>query len=255
MYTDVVDLRDFYASPLGEAAENSVLMAMSAMWNPGKSERLLGLGYPVPWMDRFSADCERAFIFMQAGQGALQWPSAKSPATALVYDDELPLEESSVDRILMVHFLEHAENASECLAEAWRVLSPGGVLMIVVPNRRGIWARFEHTPFGTGRPYSKGQLNTLLRDNQFTPEKWSDALHFPPSNKDFVLRFRNNTERLGRNLWPVFSGVVCVTACKRLFQGVPVTARAKRRALVPVLAPQGTTRSSGHVRRKLESFL
>lgn len=244
MHTDVVELREFYASSLGQAAEHSVTMALSAVWEPSPGEHLLGLGYPIPWLERFGADAGCSLCLMPAGQGAMQWPSPKATATALCYDDEFPLRNSSVDRIIMAHFLEHAENANDCLAEAWRVLTPGGTLVIVVPNRRGVWARFENTPFGTGRPYSRGQLNRLLRDNRFTPESWSDALHFAPSKREFSLKLRGTMETVGRRLWPVFAGAICVVASKRLYQGIPVTARAKRRIAVPVLVPQGTGRSS-----------
>ena len=243
MIADVVELREFYSSRLGEAVENSVTTSLSVVWHESSNERLLGLGYPVPWLDRFAAESERAVCLMPASQGALQWPNAKSPATALSYSDELPLSDSCMDRILMVHFLEHAENANHCLEEAWRVLTPGGSLVIVVPNRRGVWARFEHTPFGTGRPYSRGQLNKLLRDSRFSPEAWTDCLHFPPSGRDFSLRMRGGIERLGRRFWPVFGGAICVLAKKQLYQGIPVTARAKRRVAVPVLVPQGSGRS------------
>ena len=248
MHMDVVELRDFYSTSLGLAAENSISMSLSALWGKSAGEHMLGLGYPVPWMDRFSGECERAICFMPAGQGASHWPSPKATATALTYDDEFPLRDSSVDRILMVHFLEHAENANDCLSEAWRILSPGGMLMIVVPNRRGVWTRFENTPFGTGKPYSKGQLNRLLRDNQFTPEQWSDALHFAPSRRELSLRFRSKMETVGRRFWPVFGGTIIVAATKRLYQGIPVTARAKRRVGVPVLVPQSTGRANRTLR-------
>jgi len=244
MIMDIVELRDFYASQLGVAAENSISMALSSMWGESKGEIQLGLGYPIPWLDRFSPDSEQTVCLMPASQGALQWPSAKASATALAYDDELPLRDGSVDRVIMIHFIEHAENADECLAEAWRVLSPGGMLMIVAPNRRGVWARFEHTPFGTGRPYSKRQLKKLLSANRFTPEQWSDALHFPPSKRQFVHRLRRGIEKIFRYVVPVFGGVICVSATKRLYQGIPVQTRVKRRVAVPVLVPQGTGRAS-----------
>ncbi len=246
MIMDVVALREFYAGRLGEAAVASVSASISAMWQQSKGERFLGLGYPVPWLEKFSPECERTLCMMPAAQGALQWPTPKAPSTALIYDDELPLRNGSIDRILMMHFLEHAENADECMAEAFRVLSPGGVLMIVVPNRTGVWARFEHTPFGTGKPYSKRQLNRLLRDNQFTPDVWSDALHFAPSSRNFMLKFRTGIERLGRRAFPAFAGAICVSASKQLYQGIPVTSRARRRVAVPVLVPQG----SGRVNRR-----
>ncbi len=249
MLMDVVELREFYASRLGSAVENSVSMALSSVWGTPQGERLLGLGYPVPWLDRFSPDAECSVCLMPAAQGAMQWPSSQSPCTALTYDDQLPLPDGSIDRVLMVHFLEHAENAAECVAEAWRVLSPGGTLIIVAPNRRGVWARFEHTPFGTGKPYSRGQLDRLLRDNQFTAEQWSDALHFPPSNREIAHRLRSSVEGFGRRVWPIFAGVICVSATKRLYQGIPVTARAKRRVAVPVLVPQGNVGRSNREKR------
>ncbi|MEM9277546.1 MAG: class I SAM-dependent methyltransferase [Pseudomonadota bacterium] len=241
---DVTELREFYASRLGEAVENSISMTLSAMWGESGGEHFIGLGYPVPWLNRFAPDCERTFCLMPALQGALHWPSPKAAATLLSHDDEFPFRDSAFDRILMVHFLEHAENADECLSEAWRILSPGGKLIIVVPNRRGVWARFENTPFGTGKPYSRGQLNEVLKENQFTPETWSDALHFPPSGREFSMRMRNSIEGIGKRVWPVFAGAICVYATKRLYQGVPVKARARRRLAVPVLVPQGTGRAS-----------
>jgi SAM-dependent methyltransferase len=241
MHSDIVDLRSFYATTLGRLAERAITMALSSIWATVPNERLVGLGYTLPWLERFGADAERVFAFMPATQGAVVWPATGPTATALVFDEELPLVDASVDRMLLVHSLEHAENPRETLNEIWRVLSPAGRVVIVVPNRRGMWARFEHTPFGTGRPYSRSQLSELLREANFTPARWSDALYFPPSPRRFMMRFHNVLERGGRRLWPIFSGVIAVEAQKRLYQGVPVAQRASRRVFVPVLSPQGAT--------------
>jgi len=140
MHVDIVDLRQFYHSMLGRMAEQSIAMALSALWARLPQERLVGLGYAVPFLDRFRADTERTFAFMPAGQGAVNWPVGEPSATALVFDEELPLPDASIDRVLMVHSLEFAENPRETLKEVWRVLAPGGRLVIVVPNRRGVWA-------------------------------------------------------------------------------------------------------------------
>ncbi|MDO9417457.1 class I SAM-dependent methyltransferase [Pararhizobium sp.] len=247
MHADIVDLRQFYHSPLGHCAEQSITMALSSIWPPLPEERLVGLGYAVPFLERFRTDTERTFAFMPAGQGAVNWPPAEMSTTALVFDEELPLPDSSIDRVLMVHALEYTENPRETMKELWRILAPGGRLVIVVPNRRGVWARMEHTPFGSGRPYSRGQLIALLRETNFTPGASADALFFPPSKLETVLKLRRGFERMGRSLWPMFSGVIIVEAQKRLYQGLPVAARASRRVFVPVLAPQGvpSTRDAG----------
>jgi len=239
MHSDIVDLRGFYASMLGRLTERSIAMALSSIWAPIANERLIGLGYALPWLERFGTGAERVFAFMPAAQGAVNWPPGGPSATALVFDEELPLVDSSIDRILLAHSLEHAENPRETLMEAWRVLAPGGRLLIVVPNRRGVWARFEHTPFGTGRPYSRGQLMALLRETNFTPGAFAEALFFPPSRHRSVLKIYQGLERIGRRFWPIFAGVIIVEAQKRLYQGLPVAARASRRVFVPVLAPHG----------------
>ncbi|MFP5077338.1 class I SAM-dependent methyltransferase [Rhizobium sp. YIM 134829] len=239
MHADIVDLRQFYHSLLGRSAEQAITMAIAAIWARLPEERLVGLGYAVPYLERFKADTERTFAFMPAGQGAVNWPVAELSATALIFDEELPLPDSSIDRVLMVHSLEFAENPRETMKELWRVLAPGGRLVIVVPNRQGVWARMEHTPFGTGRPYSRGQLTALLRETNFTPGASAEALFFPPSSSKTVLKIGRGLERIGRSLWPLFSGVIVVEAQKRLYQGLPVAARASRRVFVPVLAPQG----------------
>lgn len=239
MNGDIVDLRTFYTSLLGRLAERSITMALSSVWTKLPEERLVGLGYAVPWLDRFGTDAERVLAFMPARQGAVRWPSGKPSATALVFEEELPLPDSSVDRMLLVHALEHTENPRDALIEIWRVLAPGGRLVIVVPNRRGLWARFEHTPFGTGRPYSRSQLVEALHEANFTPGAWADTLHFPPARRRWVMRLHQWLERAGRRFWPLFAGVLVVEAEKRLYQGIPAMARQKRRALVPVLTPQG----------------
>lgn len=239
MLSDIIDLRAFYASTLGRVTEMAVAKGLSAIWASQPNERLVGLGYALPWLERFGADAERVFAFMPATQGAVNWPSNGKSATALVFEEELPLYDCSIDRMLLVHALEHAENPREMLMEIWRVLAPGGRLVIVVPNRRGMWARFEHTPFGTGRPFSRTQLSILLRDTNFTPMAWSDGLHFPPSQRRWVMRMHGLFERTGRRFWPMFAGVLIVEAQKRVYQGIPVAARASRRVFVPVLSPQG----------------
>jgi len=242
MHADIVDLRAFYGTMLGRLAERSIAFAVSAVWAQIPNERLVGLGYALPWLDRFGVDAERVFAFMPATQGAVNWPPQGPSATALVFDEELPLPDSSIDRILMVHALEHSESPNETLKEMWRVLAPNGRLVVVVPNRRGVWARLEHTPFGTGRPFSRGQLTALLRESNFTPGPVSEALFFPPTKRRSVLKLYQFLERVGRRFWPMFSGVIVVEAQKRLYQGIPVSRRASRRVFVPVLSPQGAGR-------------
>ncbi|KJS13180.1 MAG: SAM-dependent methyltransferase, partial [Hoeflea sp. BRH_c9] len=82
----------------------------------------------------------------------------------------------------------------------------------------------------------------------FTPGAFAEALLFPPSERSVILRLHGLFERIGRRMWPVFAGVIIVEAQKRLYQGLPVAARASRRVFVPVLSPQ--TSRAAHRRSK-----
>lgn len=242
MHLDIIELQSFYSTALGKLAASVITSALDPLWLPMPQERLVGIGYTLPYLDHFASQAERAFAFMPARQGATGWPHGEALSTALVYDEELPLPDSSVDRILLVHTLEFSESSAETLKEMWRVLSPNGQLIVVVPNRRGVWARMEHTPFGSGRPFSRGQLLQAFREANFTPGKVVNALHVPPTRWRWLQQSSGLIESVGTRLWPLFGGVVIGEAHKRLYQGLPVLKRASRRVFVPVLTPQGTAR-------------
>src|SRR5690606_18313788 len=69
MNSDIIVLRSFYGSVLGRLAERSITMALASIWAKLPKERLVGLGYTVPWLDRFGTDAECACAFMPATQG------------------------------------------------------------------------------------------------------------------------------------------------------------------------------------------
>jgi 2-polyprenyl-3-methyl-5-hydroxy-6-metoxy-1,4-benzoquinol methylase len=57
-------------------------------------------------------------------------------------EDRLPdYPNDSFDVVTMWHLLEHVDNPSLVLAEVYRVLRPGGMLLVEVPNFDSFWAR------------------------------------------------------------------------------------------------------------------
>jgi SAM-dependent methyltransferase len=198
----------------------------------------MGLGFPAPYLANFRGEAQRVGALMPAAQGAMVWPSSGPSQTVMVEEGTLPLADASVDRLLLVHALEVSENANHMLREIWRVLAPEGRLLIIVPNRRGIWARIDSTPFGVGRPYSRDQLAKLLTQSLFTPIDVASALNMPPVHRPWLLRWATAFERLGGRLWPLFSGVLIVEARKEVMTALPVGRPARaRRQLVTLPAP------------------
>jgi SAM-dependent methyltransferase len=228
MASDVVDLRDFYRTPLGQVARRMIRRALRQMWPDMHGTQLLGIGYPAPFLSAISPETERTLALMPASLGVLAWPPDGANLALLADEGELPFADYSMDRVLLVHALETTEQASTMLKESWRVLAGGGRLMIVVPNRRGIWARLDRTPFGSGRPYTMSQLSQLLRDELFTPVATGAALFVPPSRSRMVLRSARAWERIGVRWFPTFAGVVIVEATKQIY-AKPAAARAPRR--------------------------
>ena len=143
---------------------------------------------------------------MPAEQGVVNWPASGRSASALVAPDMLPLPDGSIDRVLVVHALETAEHPSVVLEEVWRVLTPGGRMIVVTPSRRGVWARVDGTPFGQGQPYSKGQLRDLMREALFSPIYWGEALYAPPFRRRFFINSAPAIERVGAAIGLPFAG-------------------------------------------------
>ncbi|NVN85560.1 MAG: methyltransferase domain-containing protein [Rhodopseudomonas sp.] len=235
MTIDVIDLRDFYSKRLGVVARRIINRGIQARWPDARGQRVLGLGYPTPYLGLFREDSERCIAFMPAAQGVLKWPTARATLSTLVEEHSLPLPDAAVDRILLVHSLEMSDDPEGLLREVWRVLAPSGRLLAIVPNRRGVWARTDNTPFGHGRPYSRSQIAQLLRRTWFTPVAWGEALFVPPIAQGWLLRSAPAWERIGGALSLPFAGVHVVEATKQVSRAIPV--RRERTRLIPALDP------------------
>lgn len=235
MSIDVVDLRHFYAQPLGMVARRFVGRGVRARWSEARGMRILGVGYASPYLGLFREQAERCLAFMPAAQGVVKWPSDRPTLTALVEETELPLPDAAIDRVLLVHALEMSSDSTALLREVWRVLAAGGRVLAVIPNRRGLWARMDTTPFGHGRPYSRSQITHLLREAWFTPTGWAEALYVPPIPRSWFLRSAPAWERTAASISAPFAGVHIVEAMKQVYRAVP--ARREKRQLVPALEP------------------
>lgn len=241
MRPDVEDLQSFYASRSGQLARRLIIRQIRLLWPDLRGQRVLGVGYAVPFMAGLAEGAERSCMIMPEHQGSVAWPPDRPNQVALAADDELPLPDRSVDRVLLVHAVEAAEQVRPLLREVWRVMADGGQALLVVPNRRGLWCLNENMPFGHGRPYSSSQLKQLLRANLFSPGKSLPALFVPPLRSRLVLRTAVAWERVGQRWARHFAGVLLMVAEKQIY-AAPVQPALKRRrmpAYVPV--PQAVT--------------
>jgi len=253
MYRSVYDLRSFYSGKVGRVVRRVLQERIRGFWPETRGLRIMGCGYATPYLRAFMEDAERIIGLMPAGQGAHHWPmpgikahyNATPPErnlVALTEEAELPIETNSIDRALLIHDLEFSERPDANLDEIWRVLKSNGRLLIIAPNRRGLWARAEWSPFGHGAPYTASQLHHHLRDNRFIHERTEEALFMPPVKFSLFLQSAKVFERIGQNYMPFAAGVHMVEATKQLYaradhgSGARVTVR--RRVFAPKPIPQ-----------------
>lgn len=231
---DVVDLREFYQSPLGRSARGLIGRALQSRLSPRPGQTLLGLGFAHPFFEEGLPPDVVALSFMLARQGVIQWPPAGDGRAALVDDCDLPLLESVIDHALVVHGLELSDSPGDMLHEVWRVLAPQGKVYLVVPNRRGLWASSEASPFGHGQPFSRSQLTALLKEARFSVTWWKEALVMPPFSASSVLRAAPFAETAGARILGRFAGVVIVEAVKQVYA---FSSGKRARRLMPRFRP------------------
>lgn len=211
MFTDIIELREFYQSPRGQTAAAAIGRVLQ-YYLPSSGQTAV-YGYVPPALVTTAG----AIALMPAPQGVCAWPGDKANRAVLVEENMLPLSDQSLDTLVLMHSLEACGNAPALLRECWRVLKGHGRLLIVVPNRRGLWARIENTPFGRGSPYTGTQLRQQLRAAQFVAERWQRTLFVPPFKSRTALATAPLFETLGTRLTPTFGGVIVLAASKQLY--------------------------------------
>jgi len=218
MHLDVVDLRNFYyRTGLGRAAQRAIRDQVVQFWPEANGQTVAGFGFSVPLLRPYLKDARRVMGLMPGPQGVMPWPPGKANVSVLCEETRWPLETGRVDKLVLMHGLETSENPSALLEECWRVLGPGGTALFIVPNRAGLWARRDRTPFGFGRPYSLSQLESQLKEHAFLPERHRAALFQPPSHRRLWLRTGPFWESAGRKISSYYAGgVLIVEATKQV---------------------------------------
>jgi len=243
MHLDVLDLRTFYyRTRLGRAAQAAVRDQLTALWPEAKGQTVVGFGFAAPLLRPYLGDARRVIALMPGQQGVMHWPAGQPNVSVLCEETLWPLDTGRADKLILLHGLETSEHPTAVLKECWRVLGPGGKALFIVPNRAGLWARRDGTPYGFGRPYSLSQIEAQLKAHDFVPERHVAALYQPPSETNFWLRTGRVWEGLGRRISSRFAGgVLMVEATKRAVEpmrpGLPEAVRRPLRVLDGLAQP------------------
>lgn len=244
MHLDVQDLRTFYyRTRLGRAAQKAIRHQVQSLWPDANGRSMAGFGFAVPLLRPYMKDARRVIALMPGPQGVMPWPAGMSNVSVLCEETFWPLADDSIDRMIVMHGLETSERPVDLLDECYRVLAPEGRGLFIVPNRAGLWARRDGTPFGFGRPYSLGQVEALLAGIGLRPARHLAALYQPPVATPFWLRTGDMWERFGRGVSNRFAGgVIMVEVTKQVpappRSGLPEALRRPLRVLDGIAQPE-----------------
>lgn len=236
MRPDVTALKAFYERPIGGIALDLVSSKIAGIWSDLTRESVLGIGYPPDLFDRLKGAPERRVIAMPGAQGVARWPAGGPNAAVLVEDDQLPLANCEFTRAILIHALEVADDLSSLLREVWRVLTPGGRVIAVVPCRRRGWAGMDSTPFGYGQPFSRFQIEKQLRDHLLMPVTVTSSLLLPPVERYGIHKLLHAAERAGPWLTQRFGGLLIIEAEKQIWDQGLARTTARKAAPVPAAA-------------------
>ena len=140
----------FYATAQGAVALDLVREQLAGFWPTLAGQAVLGLGHAGPYLRVWRDTAALCLSATPEPAPACPWPVDGPSLACWVQENALPFPGQCLDRVLLVHGLENAENARRMLREVWRVLKDDGRLLVVAPNRVGMWAHVESTPFGQG---------------------------------------------------------------------------------------------------------
>ncbi len=226
MTLDAQSVASFYDGPCGTVVAGLIRDRLATLWPDGRGTRILGVGYATPYLGLWRDDALACLDVVSS------LPARPAPTRCVAGGGQLPFDDLSIDRVLLVHGLEVADEARRLLRECWRVLRDDGRLMVVTPNRAGLWAHAEATPFGHGQPYSQRQVSRLLASSMFAIDRQDAALFMPPIDLRPFRKLAPLCERLGRRLAPRFAGVLLAEAVKEVYAAVPGVP-VGRRVVVP----------------------
>lgn len=244
MHLDVLDLRTFYyRTRLGRTAQRLIREQVTGLWPDARGLNVAGFGFTVPLLRPYLKNARRVTSLMPAPQGVMPWPSGMPNVSVLCEETFWPIETDSIDRLVVMHGLETGEDPIALLDECYRVLAPEGRGLFIVPNRAGLWARRDATPFGFGRPYTLGQLEAMLSAIGLKPQRHVAALFQPPSDKPFWLRTSGFWEKVGSRVSRRFAGgVLLVEVTKQVpappRTGLPEAIRRPLRVLDGITSPE-----------------
>ena len=214
MKINIENFKIFYSSFLGKSVIQIISKRIFLLWPDFNNSRNAVIGYGFPFLGIFKSNFQRLFFLVPRKFGLLNFSSDKKNLTVSVNECALPLDDLSIDRLLVVNCFEYLYDHKKFLRESWRVLEKDGEIIIIVPNTFGFWRFFYKKNLNSLRTFSSYELNFLLLNNFFTIIDIEYSLFLPPPKSKFLIDKLKLFEFLNNVLTKYFSGVIIIKGKK-----------------------------------------
>lgn len=162
-------------------ARRRLVLQLLTTYAPGKQEPILDVGCGTGFFLRVLANQGYHMVGLDQRPEGLDAIRTQLPGALLMQGDatDLPFAAGDFGAVLLLDVLEHTED-QRALAEAARVLKPGGVAIIAVPAVPGLWS-YRDQAAGHRRRYTRQSLTHLMAGAQLTIRdvRYYQCLLFP----------------------------------------------------------------------------
>ena len=248
--TEIAHIDRFYHSPNGRLLAHLIRSHLPPLVIPKDNhldDRLtIGFGYPFMCLP---SDLPMP-VMIPSEMGALAHGVQGKVTSATIESHHWPLASDCANQIIICHGLEYCYDAEAALAEAHRVLTSAGSLLLLVANRASLWVRDESTPFGHGRPFSKAQITKLLRKTGFEISSVRRCVFLPPMAMRLPFKMAMMTDHIGHYGWGLFGGAMIIEASKLTYASPKQRVMPSKPVLSGLLRPAVENQTSRTLQTK-----
>ncbi len=186
---------EWYENPIGRKADRLECALIYEMAAPKAGESCLEVGAGTGHIAQYLVQRGLSVIGLDRSEAMLHVARRRVKGDILWHLGDaqcLPYDSEVFDLSLSVTTLEFVQDPDRMLAEMYRVVKPGGRMVVATINRASSWGRMyrkeaerRETPFSEASFFTAPELVEALE--RFGPVRWSSAVFFPPSGRWLVL--------------------------------------------------------------------
>lgn len=205
------DFQNFFSSKLGIFAKEKI------------SERLLS----------FIPNFEKQKILL-LGNGSIYLKNNENIKQIKILDEDTKIADDYYDIIIITHFLEFQNKDNFIIRRIWQALKDNGKIIVLTPNRHGLWFYTGNHVFRAPKAYSHYQITKLLDSNLLLTDRVESVLFFPPLQKLNI-----NNEWIAK-----IDKILSVIACKN---GGIIISSAIKKVYAPALHSKRKASSAKYI--------